>query len=558
MNAPITARDFFDDVAAISFVQGPGKGSFGSGYLIARGLVLTAAHVLNFPDAKKPLSTGWTVQLLRDRSRNQPGWQQGYAGKVVWRARGGHDLALLELSDPVEPRLPVLLARYDSVGTLETFAAGFPRASRTVDNLAREYKVEARLRVAQMTDYPLRLTVTAGEKPKESTGWKGISGGPVMHERDGRLLLLGVLRSMPEQFDGGQLVVAACEPAFDDDEFLKLLTQAVGGRPDLVHCKDGTSRTQGITQSAAAQKWPASDVIYMIDRSDQLSVLQQELEVRAFEHRIIVCAVRGPQVAMPDELNRSLLKGITDHTVDESKLFPVVPWPASDNVDLTTARGDIWRKLRRELPGCTFNAAKWKAMDALGQARELDALSDSISLAGGVCYLIPLDENGLSAKGKKLIFEELKLWSVLGQHRLQIKDRYPKRSFNLFLILVCLIVDRPEHPCVPDRGFGKLLAASTAPPLKAGDLADGLITELGRKFKSLPLVSLPPLRPVTPMDATLWVRKLAAERLVEQGETGFITSRFIRRILRDDSKPFIEILEVFQQHERYIWTGAEQ
>jgi hypothetical protein len=231
MNAPIAARDFFDDLAAISFVQGPGEGSFGSGYLIAKGLVLTAVHVLNFPNAKKPLSTGWTVQLLRDR--NQPIWQQGYSAEVVWRAPREHDLALLKLSEPVEPRLSVLLARYDSVGILETFAAGFPRASRTADNLAREYKVEARLRVAQITDYPLRLTVAPGEKPRESTGWKGISGGPVMHERDGKLLLLGVLRSMPHEFEGGQLVVAACEPAFNDQKFLDLLTQAAGGSTEM-------------------------------------------------------------------------------------------------------------------------------------------------------------------------------------------------------------------------------------------------------------------------------------------------------------------------------------
>ena len=68
----MTPGEFLSDVAAI-YLRGPTGEAFGSGRLIAPGLVLTAGHVVDDAPGEAPRNTGWKVCLLRERTAAAPG-----------------------------------------------------------------------------------------------------------------------------------------------------------------------------------------------------------------------------------------------------------------------------------------------------------------------------------------------------------------------------------------------------------------------------------------------------------------------------------------------------
>lgn len=64
-----THGDFLADVAAI-YVGDQAKGSFGSGRLIAAGLVLTAGHVVDYPARGARTRASWKVALISERDHD--------------------------------------------------------------------------------------------------------------------------------------------------------------------------------------------------------------------------------------------------------------------------------------------------------------------------------------------------------------------------------------------------------------------------------------------------------------------------------------------------------
>ena len=82
---------FLADVAAV-YAEGEGGKSFGSGRLIAPGLVLTAGHVVDLPSREAPLLTGWKVCLMGSGRGTAGGpprirrrWCGGAAASLIWR-----------------------------------------------------------------------------------------------------------------------------------------------------------------------------------------------------------------------------------------------------------------------------------------------------------------------------------------------------------------------------------------------------------------------------------------------------------------------------------------
>jgi V8-like Glu-specific endopeptidase len=69
---PLMLADFLGDVAAV-YIGAATEGAFGSGRLIAPGLVLTAGHVVDYPKREAPARAGWKIRLLRDRMKDG-GW----------------------------------------------------------------------------------------------------------------------------------------------------------------------------------------------------------------------------------------------------------------------------------------------------------------------------------------------------------------------------------------------------------------------------------------------------------------------------------------------------
>src|SRR5271166_3033572 len=98
---PLSHDRFLADVAAVH-IGDSATGAFGSGRLIAPGLILTSGHVVDYPNQKRPRLTGWKVNLVRHRNPDGSWATSAHRAKSVWRGRNDLDLALLQLIDDIK------------------------------------------------------------------------------------------------------------------------------------------------------------------------------------------------------------------------------------------------------------------------------------------------------------------------------------------------------------------------------------------------------------------------------------------------------------------------
>ena len=106
---PLTLADFLADVAAVYIVTAA-RGTFGSGRLIAPGLVLTAGHVVDCRKRKTPTRGGWKIRLLRERAKDGSWMVPPHEATLLWRGQGDLDLALMQISSDVKPSLKPVMA----------------------------------------------------------------------------------------------------------------------------------------------------------------------------------------------------------------------------------------------------------------------------------------------------------------------------------------------------------------------------------------------------------------------------------------------------------------
>lgn len=233
---PLTEAAFAADTAAV--ILDRGKVSFGSGRLIAPGLVLTAHHVVDVP-AGAPYESGWRVRLARERIRGQWRSKDAYEATVAWPARspgdGAPDLALLKIQGCApEPSVPLFFASYDLHAPLEAAdAVGFPEARWDPLSNVCDYSVRGTLVNASaygLFDWMVPLQAS----PDNPEKWKGMSGAVVCHEGpQDQLYLLGCVEEVPRNFHR-KLSVARLSDAFADPEFVAVLAAALGEAPHLV------------------------------------------------------------------------------------------------------------------------------------------------------------------------------------------------------------------------------------------------------------------------------------------------------------------------------------
>src|SRR4051794_30641653 len=114
------------DVASV-WIQG---GPFGSGRLIAPGIVLTARHTVDHPSADKPAVAGWRVRLLSQRAPNRKWIGDPLRATRVWRGNGV-DLALLKIEDemPTPAFKPIFTLLEDTQELDGLDATGYPQAT---------------------------------------------------------------------------------------------------------------------------------------------------------------------------------------------------------------------------------------------------------------------------------------------------------------------------------------------------------------------------------------------------------------------------------------------
>jgi hypothetical protein len=211
-------------------------GGFGTGRLVAKNLILTAAHVLtNGNSGRDPKLGGWQVRLARDRGERE--WLFRRDNMVVWHDLA-RDLALIEIASPLAtPLYPLLHMRVATITTNDSHrveARGFPRASKPLDGPRVLTSAYGRLTAGE-NDQPLRFGVDQSDLPNDPyADWKGMSGSTVLLQEspDPKVIwIYGVVSFVPDRFDG-QLGVARLSDVWQEEGFRKLLVTA--GAPDKV------------------------------------------------------------------------------------------------------------------------------------------------------------------------------------------------------------------------------------------------------------------------------------------------------------------------------------
>jgi tetratricopeptide (TPR) repeat protein len=229
----VEVTELLSDVARIRLPPGggAGAGSFGSGRLVAPGLILTARHVVETEHGTPLPDDGWEVRLLGDCSSDHSSCKSPIAADVIWRGTADLDLALLSIRGPSN-RAPRWSCFGQVTGThlVSVRVAGFPEALWNMELEPEGYCFPAELHVTNPhAAYWLR--VDPAHAPSIPKDWRGLSGAAVLAWVDGQPCLLGAIQDVPRGFTGLSLRAARLSAAWHLDNFRTLIHTAHGKVP---------------------------------------------------------------------------------------------------------------------------------------------------------------------------------------------------------------------------------------------------------------------------------------------------------------------------------------
>jgi len=200
--------------------------SFGTGYLLAPGLVLTAAHVAMSREGEPAAEIAIQV----------PGAQPVPGTVVWWRRDERADAALVRLAEPAAPpRRSGPAVRFGRFVTAEpgrpVEAIGFPRQQK-FDSLRDQEQLVGAVNPqtgALSGHYELTSStpLPAADPGSQGTVWSGMSGSAVF----GSGLLVGVLRADRRARFGARLTATPIAGLLGDEEFRRIVGEAAGWDP---------------------------------------------------------------------------------------------------------------------------------------------------------------------------------------------------------------------------------------------------------------------------------------------------------------------------------------
>lgn len=395
--------------------------SYGSGYLIAPGLVLTARHVV------APALDGGAceVRQLGDFLQGRTGW---CAFEPCW-SEPALDLALLRqvpgsaayAAGPSQLERLARLQRSDQ--SPQCVALGFPRVMRHADRNDTQ-EVKGIVQTMSMMQAGLWQVAVTGAAPKNDLDWKGISGSALFCT--GRLV--GVIKQTETCFRDGVLVAQPIEAVFEQPGFL----QALGVRRETAF--------ETFDPRHDPKPWQALlRLVYLVDRQipvDELQTAVVDVLEATDAPRAFICAVPGE----PEHEHGDLIELFREETMPA--LFPGKPgFDSIVNIDWPRTAESVQQGLLT-LRAQMHTTLGIKGANAQDSARRIaGALNGNDKPRAFYCEI---RDSFFTALQRDLVQAWLAEWSKVAGEGLN----------DFVALFMCLVFDpRPAAPPVPRWKF---------------------------------------------------------------------------------------------------------
>jgi hypothetical protein len=213
-----------EDEPFIDLVQIRAQGSFGTGLLIARGLVLTALHCAANPKEQWRTRDQLGVYLFRDLKQ---GSERHRPAHIAWPRTSElgadcPDVAVLRIDEEAPP-YPLARHPFGELPRVTTLgsAQGFPFSARgsQLPGGRVEHDQPGRVHYTSSTRRALTLDSTGRHQLEDYRRWTGLSGGPLLVHG----LIVGIMREVPDGWMGEAIEAEALGPLLRNDTELQNL-----------------------------------------------------------------------------------------------------------------------------------------------------------------------------------------------------------------------------------------------------------------------------------------------------------------------------------------------